>query len=113
MTGVSQPNKMIQLSQYIHYSCSVQCSQLWRICTSWHTVVILWWRSNSTIVLVFLRVCLEGKRSSGEKCAASEDVMAFLSISFEENLVPALLVSQGYIAVCCAAKIILYLTAQG
>lgn len=51
MTGVSQPNKMIPLSQYIHYSCSVQCSRLWRICTSWYTVVILWWRSN--ILLMF------------------------------------------------------------
>ena len=47
-------------------------------------------------ILVFLRLCLDGKRSNGEKYAVSEDLTTFLFISFEETIVPALLVSHTH-----------------
>jgi hypothetical protein len=50
---------------------------------------------------VVQRVCLEGKRSNEEKYySVSEDVITFLSTSFEQNLVPSLLLKAEVLDRC-------------
>ncbi|CAI8053237.1 hypothetical protein GBAR_LOCUS29110, partial [Geodia barretti] len=57
--------------------------------------------SSITTLSYLLWVCLEGKRSNGEKYyTVSEDVITFLSISFEQNLVPALLLKAEVLDRC-------------
>ena len=72
-----------------------------------YTLTLMCTHTHNNMFLPYARVCLDAKKPEHkERFIISEDVTVFLSISFEENLLPVILVGR---CACTCVMVYMYM----